>query len=84
MKSISTLFEKNTLINKSCLKKNPDKLNIFVANLFELFLELKEHLIKIKVLNSFLYSLTPSILLKIIKSNCKGNRKNYNDKNKMQ
>jgi len=79
MKSISTLFEKNTLINKSCLKKNPDKLNIFVTNLFELFLELKERLIKIKVLNSFLYSLTPSILLKIIKSNSEDIQKENNE-----
>ena len=79
IKSISTLFEKNTLINKSCLKKNPDKLNIFVANLFELFLELKERLIKIKVLNSFLYSLTPSILLKIIKSNSEDIQKENNE-----
>ena len=45
-----------------CLKKNPDQLNVFVANLFEMFLELKERLIKTKVLDSFLYSLTPSIL----------------------
>ena len=79
VKSISTLFEKNTLINKSCLKKNPDKLNIFVTNLFELFLELKERLIKIKVLNSFLYSLTPSILLKIIKSNSEDIQKENNE-----
>ncbi|MDA8807539.1 UvrD-helicase domain-containing protein [Flavobacteriaceae bacterium] len=79
IKSISTLFEKNTLINKSCLKKNPDKLNIFVANLFELFLELKERLIKIKVLNSFLYSITPSILLKIIKSNSEDIQKENNE-----
>ena len=79
IKSISTLFEKNTLINKSCLKKNPDKLNVFVANLFELFLELKERLIKIKVLNSFLYSLTPSILLKIIKSNSEDIQKENNE-----
>ena len=79
IKSISTLFEKNTLINKSCLKKNPDKLNVFVANLFELFLELKELLIKIKVLNSFLYSLTPSILLKIIKSNSEDIQKENNE-----
>ena len=79
MKSISTLFEKNTLINKSCLKKNPDKLNVFVANLFELFLELKECLVKTKVLNSFLYSLTPSILLKIIKSNSEDIQKENNE-----
>ncbi|MDC0378268.1 UvrD-helicase domain-containing protein [Flavobacteriaceae bacterium] len=79
MKSISTLFEKNTLINKSFLKKNPDKLNVFVANLFELFLELKECLVKTKVLNSFLYSLTPSILLKIIKSNSEDIQKENNE-----
>ena len=79
MKSISTLFEKNTLINKSCLKKNPDKLNVFVANLFALFLELKECLVKTKVLNSFLYSLTPSILLKIIKSNSEDIQKENNE-----
>ena len=79
MKSISTLFEKNTVINKSCLKKNPDKLNVFVANLFELFLELKEYLVKTKVLNSFLYSLTPSILLKIIKSNSEDIQKENNE-----
>ena len=79
MTSISNLFEKNTLINKSCLKKNPDKLNVFVANLFELFLELKERLIKIKVLDSFLYSLTPSILLKIIKSNSEDIQKENNE-----
>ncbi len=79
MKSISTLFEKNTLINKSCLKKDPEKLNVFVANLFEMFLELKECLIKIKVLNSFLYSLTPSILLKIIKSNSEDIQKEKNE-----
>ena len=79
MKSISTLFEKNTLINKSCLKKNPDKLNVFVATLFELFLELKECLVKTKVLNSFLYSLTPSILLKIIKSNSEDIQKENNE-----
>ena len=79
MKSISTLFEKNTLINKSYLKKNPDKLNVFVANLFELFLELKECLVKTKVLNSFLYSLTPSILLKIIKSNSEDIQKENNE-----
>ena len=79
MTSISNLFEKNTLINKSCLKKNPDKLNVFVANLFELFLELKERLVKIKVLNSFLYSLTPSILLKIIKSNSEDIQKENNE-----
>ena len=79
MTSISNLFEKNTLINKSCLKKNPDKLNVFVANLFELFLELKERLVKIKVLDSFLYSLTPSILLKIIKSNSEDIQKENNE-----
>ena len=79
MKSISTLFQKNTLINKSCLKKDPEKLNVFVANLFEMFLELKERLIKIKVLNSFLYSLTPSILLKIIKSNSEDIQKENNE-----
>ena len=79
MKSILTLFEKNTLINKSCLKKNPDQLNVFVANLFELFLELKERLIKTKVLDSFLYSLTPSILLKIIKSNSEDIQKENNE-----
>ena len=79
MTSISNLFEKNTLINKSCLKKNPDKLNVFVANLFELFLELKERLVKIKVLDSFLYSLTPSILLKMIKSNSEDIQKENNE-----
>ena len=79
MTSISNLFEKNTLINKSCLKKNPDKLNVFIANLFELFLELKERLVKIKVLDSFLYSLTPSILLKIIKSNSEDIQKENNE-----
>lgn len=79
MKSILTLFEKNTVINKSCLKKNPDQLNVFVANLFEMFLELKERLIKTKVLDSFLYSLTPSILLKIIKSNSEDIQKENNE-----
>jgi ATP-dependent exoDNAse (exonuclease V) beta subunit len=69
IKSISTLFKKNTIITKSCLKKDPDKLNVFVQELFELFLELKGILVKIKVLNSFIYSLTPSILLKLVKSN---------------
>ena len=44
-----------------------------------MFLELKERLIKIKVLNSFLYSLTPSILLKIIKSNSEDIQKENNE-----
>ena len=79
IKSISTLFKKNTLITKSCLKDHPDKLNIFVQELFELFLELKGLLIKIKVLNSFLYSLTPSILLKLIKSNSEDIQKENNE-----
>ena len=79
IKSVSTLFKKNTLITKSCLKDHPDKLNIFVQELFELFLELKGLLIKIKVLNSFLYSLTPSILLKLIKSNSEDIQKENNE-----
>ena len=79
IKSISTLFKKNTLITKSCLKDHPDKLNVFVQELFELFLELKGLLIKIKVLNSFLYSLTPSILLKLIKSNSEDIQKENNE-----
>ena len=44
-----------------------------------MFLELKERLVKIKVLNSFLYSLTPSILLKIIKSNSEDIQKENNE-----
>ena len=79
IKSISTLFKKHTLITKSCLKDHPDKLNIFIQELFELFLELKGLLIKIKVLNSFLYSLTPSILLKLIKSNSEDIQKENNE-----
>ena len=79
IKSVSTLFKKNTLITKSCLKDHPDKLNVFVQELFELFLELKGLLIKIKVLNSFLYSLTPSILLKLIKSNSEDIQKENNE-----
>ena len=67
--SIKVLFEKNTIINKSCLKLDPEKLNILVKELFVLFLNLKEILVKTKVLNSFAYSLTPSILLKLVKSN---------------
>ena len=69
IKSISSLFEKNTIITKSCLKLAPEKLNSFVKELFVLFLELKGVLVKIKVLNSFAHSLTPSILLKLVKSN---------------
>jgi len=69
IKSISALFEKNTIINKSCLKLAPEKLNVFVKKLFVLFLNLKEILVKTKVLNSFAYSLAPSILLKLVKSN---------------
>ena len=79
IKSVSTLFKKNTLITKSCLKDHPDKLNVFVQELFELFLELKGLLIKTKVLNSFLYSLTPSILLKLIKSNSEDIQKENNE-----
>ena len=67
--SITVLFKKNTIINKSCLKLDPEKLNILVRELFVLFLNLKEILVKTKVLNSFAYSLTPSILLKLVKSN---------------
>ena len=59
MKSILTLFEKNTLINKSCLKKNPDQPKCFVANLFELFLELKERLIKTKGFRLFFIFTNP-------------------------
>jgi ATP-dependent exoDNAse (exonuclease V) beta subunit len=76
--SIESLFLKGALIKKACYDKTPSQAMEFVTKTEGLFLDLKTVLVNISTINSFENSVTPTALLKTIKTHFKDIQKEKN------